>query len=230
MAKKKDKSLTYTFAIVIILVIILVAGGIYFKNREPKATITINNETQTEKEIVDELLKRTITEPPTNESYLYSGLSFVYYDHQWYTKVFDTRTQQIYDLKFRHGPKELEDLELVGRVKAWTDALKTVNKTFVTFDPVDENLNYVTLANAELLSDLILFGKIDVQMACTANVSVCSEFPIINCTNTDAGVIYLKKADGAKIIEQNNCLILQGEGEDIVRSVNKFLYIWWGIM
>ena len=50
------------------------------------------------------------------------------------------------------------------------------------------------------------------------------------CGKTDEPVIYLRYKSPAYVDLEGNCLIVQGEKEDLVKAANKALYVFYNIM
>ena len=74
------------------------------------------------------------------------------------------------------------------------------------------------------------FGKIPIA-ACDKNeTEACATRPIITCDNTDRAVLYLQQEPETKVIFDNNCIIVQGIGAEIVRAVDRLLLKLYGIM
>ena len=61
-------------------------------------------------------------------------------------------------------------------------------------------------------------------MACQlCNVSV-------DCRETDKAVIYLKEHEVGFVEFDNNCIIIKGEGSDMLKAVDKLLLYWYGVI
>lgn len=227
---EKDKPSSYkalilaVSAIVVVIVLIIAFGKI--SPEEP--------------ETIDELHEENLGGKETEENFVYNGYSFVWANGLWYTQISDASGGTVYDVPLHYSPRDVEDVEIEGNPDAWMAyTLSGVNSsaagdfrsmTYVTFDPED-NLGYVALANGELSVNVVKTLSLGVVAACTKNVTeACAQIPLKTCENTDAPVIYLKASGEAKVIQDENCLILQGETTGIVKAVDRFLYHMYGVM
>lgn len=135
---------------------------------------------------------------------------------------------QPYILSFRHWPGELEDIAIEGRLST---KFNNSREIYITFDPEDENLDYVAVSASELSLNLVkALGKKPVA-ACKVNkTSECATRPIIKCRNSTEPVIYLKQADNPLVKLSGNCMTIQGRDEELVMATERILYVWYGIM
>lgn len=159
-------------------------------------------------------------------SYTYNGFEFVKMQGLWHTQW--QRDNEIFGLHLRYGPRESEDIHLVGYSE---DEKFSVGDTlYITFDPGLQK-KFVALAAAELSLNLNKAFEISPKAACTQNLTQsCHTRPIVTCNNTDEAVIYLKEEAPTKITLRSNCIIIQGEGEELVRAADKMIWIQYGIM
>ncbi|PIY60599.1 hypothetical protein COY95_00945, partial [Candidatus Woesearchaeota archaeon CG_4_10_14_0_8_um_filter_47_5] len=58
----------------------------------------------------------------------------------------------------------------------------------------------------------------------------CETRPTVTCADRDVPVIYLKKDVYPKVIMDQNCITIQGNGEDLVKATDRLLFQWYGIM
>ena len=167
----------------------------------------------------------TKDKPIKYPTYEYNGFTFTKIEGLWHTEW--QRGNELYSVHLRYGPKESEEIPII---RLSNETFK-INKTvYLTFDPGEE-LGYIALASTELSLNLFNTFGIKAIAACTKNeTQPCYKRPIITCINTDEKVIYIRKADEPKIIVNNNCLIIQGDGEDIVRATDKVIWVWYGII
>jgi hypothetical protein len=163
--------------------------------------------------------------PPSYPTYEYNGFTFTQIEGLWHTEW--QRGNDLYGVHLRYGPRESEDVP----IERLSEGYFTINDSvYLTFDPGAE-LGHLAVASAEL--SLSLFKTFGLQpiAACTKNETVpCSKRPIITCQNTDEKVIYLRNADTAKVIINDNCMIIQGNKEDLVRAADKVIWTWYGII
>ena len=158
----------------------------------------------------------------------YNGHEFSFNDGLWTTAV--ERGGQQYYLDFRYLPSEVENIPLEGDV----DERFQNTQVYLTIDPTDErsqDTGYLAIAAVEISRKLAApFGR-EVIAACTINeTDACSTRPIVTCGERNLSVIYLKNEGEASIIAQENCVTIQGSGEEIVKASTKALYTWLGII
>lgn len=160
---------------------------------------------------------------PEYPQYTYNGFEFVKIAGLWHTKW--QKDNNLYSVRLRYGPKESEDIPFYEEGAPFTPT----GKIYITFDP-GQGKKYVALAGTELSLSLANTFNITPVAACTKNETGCSTRPIITCDNTEDAVIYIKEATPPSITARNNCLIIQGDGENLVRAADKVLWIWYGII
>jgi len=162
------------------------------------------------------------------DSYRYN-----YFDFEKKSGVWTTQTEEGGNpllVQLRHGPRELEDISVVGNIQNFKDYYDFV---YVTFDPRVENHDgFVTMATAEVSPAMVVhFGK-DILAACTVDYEDCvaSATPIVTCNSTNKGVIFINNNDDNYIRVDGNCATISGTGTDLVRAADRFLYGMYGIM
>jgi hypothetical protein len=161
----------------------------------------------------------------TNPSVTVNGFVFEYYGGLWNTQW--QLKDQIFNLRLHYNPQQVEDIKLEGQA----DARFNQPHTFITFDPGEENLSYVALSAAELSMSMVNVFNITPVAACSENLTdACSNRPIVNCNNTNASVIYFKSGQPTKLDFRGNCLMIQGQGTELLRATERFLYAWYRIL
>lgn len=178
-----------------------------------------------EKMTIEEMIVKTLqgdTNPETN--YMYDGYVFVKVEPLWYTQwqVEDT----LFNIPLHYGPLELEDIKAEGEL----DERFNTGHYYITFDPYGDDFAHVAVAAGEIGRNLVEGLGAKISSACYKNHSVCEGKPIITCDNTNESVIYIKEADDAKIVMDGNCLVLQGEGEELLKVVDRVILQLYGIM
>lgn len=166
-----------------------------------------------------------------DQGYVYNEYSFVFANGLWYTQYqAQTGTEKtLINIPLHYAPKALEDIPIEGKLNG--TLFNSEKGIYITFDPLGQNLNYVALAVGEFDQNIIkAFSKIPVA-ACDKNeTAACSARPIITCDNTDKPVLYLQQKPETKIIYNNNCIIVQGIGPEIVRAIDRLLLKLYGMM
>lgn len=188
-------------------------------------------------ETLTELHQETLEEDIDEEDrYTYNGYSFVYYDGLWYTQIYNSISEDLYDVPLHYGPKNLTDIVITGDVTPFFNAVLRGNisntslRYYLTFDPTDEALGYVALASGELSQNLVTTFNIAPVSACTIEDSQCTSVPLVTCDSTAEPVIYITSGTPTLIYANGNCITIQGEDADLVRAVDRFLYKLYNIM
>ncbi|PIN85996.1 hypothetical protein COV19_07305 [Candidatus Woesearchaeota archaeon CG10_big_fil_rev_8_21_14_0_10_44_13] len=178
---------------------------------------------------IDELHTQNIKgELDPDQGYMYKGFSFVYANGMWFTKAVNSNENRMYSLQLHYGPRQAENITVDGDINQFA----AFNGTYITFDPVGADLSHVGMAAGELsIASSTFFNKL-VVAACTKNeTEVCSKREIVNCENNNQNpIIYMEEATLTKIVQDGNCIRIQGNGFELARAVDKLIYTWMGIM
>jgi hypothetical protein len=193
-----------------IMIILLILGIIfsvyYFKNRG---------------KTLDEKYLETLKGQGGDDAVLYNGFAFVKNDGLWNTRwAFEDK---LYNLRFHFTPPEVADVPVYGNISS------QFNKAdmYILFDPEFKDPKYVALSSFELNINLIQAIQANPTAACTSNTSVeCAIRPIVECNSSDRPVIYLKEDSPNVILFNGNCMVIQGQGEELLKAVDKVLYLW----
>jgi hypothetical protein len=101
----------------------------------------------------------------------------------------------------------------------------------MTFDPTDAHLNYIAVSTAE--TDMVViqvFGK-GVIASCLNNESLaCVNRPIVGCDSTDAPVFYFASEENTSVLYLDNCIIVSGDRDNLLRATDRMLFDFLGIM
>ncbi len=167
-------------------------------------------------------------EPAREETgYIYNGFTFTNVTGLWYTQLQKKETGILYNVPLHFGPRELEKVPLQGNVMPFLNN----SKMYITFDPIGSSFEYVALSASELSINLAQTFNITPIAACTTNeTKACSDRPIIRCGKTKDATIYLRQANETKTIVEDNCIIVQGRGKDLVRATDRLLLQLFGVM
>lgn len=209
-----DKILIVSVIIIIIIFFIAFFGFKYLSKSEIKT--------------IDELhLLNMQGKLKPEQGYIFKGFSFVKLDTLWYTQI--QVENRLYNIPIHFGPRDLKDIPIEGSYNATLFDLS--QGIYMTFDPLGNYLTYVALATGEIDQTLTkAFGKYPVAACIKNETEACKTRPIINCTNTKAPLIYVKEADETKVILNDNCLIVQGKGMEIVKAADRLLMRLYDIM
>ncbi|MBI5065240.1 hypothetical protein HZA97_03290 [Candidatus Woesearchaeota archaeon] len=165
--------------------------------------------------------------PYKPEQVTYNYFNFIKKDTHWMT---DWQSKQgIFELGFRFNPFEAESVQLTGQLNS---SFNDRDVIYVTFDPLADSkqFKYVALGSGELLLILKRALNKNVEMACTQQDNdACVGRPIINC-DPEKSVILLKPNAPTKLVLEDSCIIIQGEGFELLKSIDRILYQWLKIM
>jgi len=166
-----------------------------------------------------------------DQGYLYNDVySFVKFDELWYAQLVSPKGTRLYNIQFRYGPREVENINIGGSLN--TELLNNATEYYVTFTPHEgNNFSGTVLAVNDFNQQMInIFFKKPIA-ACDRNeTSVCANRPIITCDNTDDLVLYLKESDKLEVYFDDNCIVIEGNGFDLVKGVDRVLYDFYGII
>jgi hypothetical protein len=210
--KKSDSDRTLLIAAgVIILMVAAIVAIRYIFPEKPKT--------------IDQIIDDTLNGHDTENNFLYNNFAFVKVGNTWVTRV--QKGDKLYTVPLRFNPKQLEDVQIVGEL----DKRFVPSNLYITFDPRGDVFTYVALAAGELSINLAQALDVLPTAACAYNVTeACYDRPIVSCQDNDKAVIFLREANETMVILQGNCMVLQGEEMNLLKAVDRVLYIWYGIM
>ncbi len=214
--KKSEKSLILAAAAIILVLALIFAIG-YFYRPQPKTLEDLH--------ILN--LKGKLK---PEQGYVYKGVySFVTLDKLWYTQLTSPKGTKIYSLALRYSPKDLKDIVIEGNLNG--EFFNSQSEFYVTFDPTGKEFSYVTLAVADFDTHMAkVFEKKPVP-ACDRNeTQPCKNKPIVTCENKDKLVLYVKESDKFRVYYNDNCIVVEGSGFDLVKGVDRILYNFYNIM
>ena len=212
---KKDRILFYA------LVIVLVLGVSIFL----LPTLFISKPLS-----LDELHQKNVNDKlDKNEGYLYNGHSFVFYDGLWYGLIAAPDLGKVFSIPFHYGPREVAEIIPDGKFNG--TIFNSYQSFFMTFDPLDEDLQYIAGSIGETNGVLInAFGK-NVVGACSKNTTdACHERPIVDCDSTPTPVIYFLSENATSVVYDGNCAIISGNDKEIFRATDRMLFDILGII
>ena len=175
---------------------------------------------------IDELHEKNIKGEISDINYVYNGFSFVFADGLWYTQV--QKKDTIWDVPLHFGPKHVGNISIIGKLN--NNFGYNNDTVYITFDPTGEDLQYIALASAELSLSLTKGFGITPIAACSENkTEVCSQRPIKTCEDKE-DIIYIRQANEAKVELNGNCIVIQGDDWEIVKSADRLLLKWYKII
>ena len=159
-----------------------------------------------------------------DQGYLYDDVySFVKFDGLWYAQLVSPQGTRLYNIQFRYGPREVEKIKIEGSLN--TNLINNATEYYVTFNPTGQNFSSIALAVGDFNTHMTnIFFKKPIA-ACDKNETLaCANRPIITCDNTDDLVLYLKESDKLEVYFDDNCIVIEGNGFDLVKGVDRVLY------
>ena len=165
-----------------------------------------------------------------SQGYIYKGVySFVNLDNQWYTQLTSPKGTKIYSLALRYSPKDLQNITIEGSLN--TNFFDNQTEFYYTFNPTGKDFSYVTLAVADFSTHMAKVFEKKPIAACDRNeTEPCLTIPIVTCTDTDKLVLYIKESETFRTYYNNNCIVVQGNGLELVKGVDRVLYNLYKIM
>ena len=130
----------------------------------------------------------------------------------WTTRIND---KSIYLL---NNPKELEN---ISNINIDVSKLNNLQKIYLSSDPSEPINNLLVGFSANILPLITT----TMRQACFVDIYACKDFPLKDCSNADlnTGIILIKKNNINKIEYTNNCLIIQGNSEELQKLIDKWV-------
>ena len=214
--KSSEKALIISIAVIVILFAALIAFTIYSK-QQPKTL-----------EELHVLNLKGKLKPA--QGYVYKGAySFINLDNQWYTQLKSPRGTKLYSMALRYSPNEVKDTVIEGTLN--TELFNNQTEFYVTFNPTGKDFAYVALAVADFNTHMAQVFEKKPIAACDRNeTEPCMARPIVTCEDSDKLVLYVKESDRFRAYYNENCIVVEGTGLDLVKGVDRILYNLYKIM
>ncbi len=152
----------------------------------------------------------------------YNGFTFYYHYPLWVTQVKNGNT--VISVPFRFLPQDVLNVTVKGNLTGFK-----LQKGYMIFNPYDENSSMVMLGIGELSFTLAQVFGANYTAGCTQNATGCPL--VLNCSSTNSSVILVETANETSITyKDNHCIIFRGKGFNLVKSIDKFLYMLYGII
>lgn len=216
-APSTDRRSLLIMVSVLIGVVALFFTGSYFYNNLTGGTV-IN---------IDDLHRMNLAgELDEEEGYMYNSYSFVKADGLWWTEMNKFGTLLKVPLHF--GPKEVEEIQVRGSV---SQEFNDGDIVHIAIDPTAYD-KYYTLAISELSLNVVQGLDRYPEGSCTEENYICENRSVISCKNNPQNkpVIELALANESSIELNGACVKLSGSGYGLIKSVDRLLYQWYGIM
>jgi len=199
--KKQDNILYWSIALLITIILLLFAGAKFFSD-----------------------------DTPEYETMTYNNWEFTKIAGMWWFEW--QKDDTVYQVPLRFNPLDAKGIPVVGKIN--TTKFNAEDYVYITFDlSNDSNQQFpiLALAATELTQNIASAIKRTPIASCTNNNSeACIERTIKNCKNTDEPVILLHEGGQSGVLLADNCIILQGDGIELVKAVDRLLYHWYGII
>ncbi len=138
----------------------------------------------------------------------------------------------MYTVPLRYTPREVENITIQGTLDP---SFNDESEVYLTFDPVASSTEFgvLTIASAELSVNLIQALNKEPKVACAAEdgSETCSKSPQLTCENSKGkAVIFMKTQSPTGIFIDGTCIVVQGEGQELMRAVDRLLYQWYRVI
>ncbi|MBU4501041.1 MAG: hypothetical protein KKA79_00495 [Nanoarchaeota archaeon] len=152
----------------------------------------------------------------TTETYDYNGLKFTKTEEGFWIAY--KGEQQI---ALTYNPEDLETITFPQNIAT----MNYFQKIYISTDDLKGNgraMDYfkrkITITNMK-------------PFACTEDNEGCAELPLKSCEDTTQteGVVIFKRAEETKITYSNNCLVMEGASENLIKAIDKLYFILTGI-
>lgn len=160
------------------------------------------------------------------EGYIYEGFSFIKADGLWWTEV--KVPDRLLKIPLHFGPRDLEEVKVTGSLNP---EFNLGSDVFIAINPLVMD-KYYTLAISELSFNIVQGLNKNPVGSCTSENYACDNRTIISCANNpdNMPVIELDLNETSKIELNGNCIMIAGNGLDLVKAVDRLLYQWYGVM
>jgi hypothetical protein len=168
--------------------------------------------------------------PPENPKITYNNWEFTEITGLWFFEW--QKGGNLYQIGLRFNPLEVENIPIRGKLD--TAKFNSQNYVYVTFDfsnASSQNMSILALASTELTQNIASAINRTPLAACVNSMDPsCEDREIKTCENTDEPVIYFEEGGSPGITLSDSCITLTGEGFDLLKSVDRLLYHWYGII
>ncbi len=143
----------------------------------------------------------------------YKDIKFTKNNQGFYTARINDRL-----ISLSNNPKDLED---IPNININILKLNTLQKIYVTTDPLEPIDNFPQGFNIYILPLITT----TIRPACFTDNEVCINLPLKDCSDADLNteIILIKKSNINKIELTNNCLIIQGNSQELTKIIDKWI-------
>ncbi len=150
------------------------------------------------------------------ETYNYKGIKFTKTEQGFWVGY--NGNQRIV---LNYNPKDLEKISLPQNI----GALNLASKIYLTTNDLKQNARPMDYFKRKI-------GITNMKpYACVEDKDGCEELPLKSCedsTETEAVVLF-KRSDETKVTFKNNCLILEGTSENLIKAVDHLYFTLSGL-
>lgn len=173
------------------------------------------------------LIPELLPEKPTVQEVEYNYFNFKKVGPVWETLV--VHEEKLLQPSFRFLPEEVETVPVTGKLnKDFADDL-----VYLTFDPLADPKEFqtITIAVSEMSLNIVKGLERRIEAGCTQQkTEACINRTIIDCSNSEKSVIFFNPVGTSEVLLKGNCIELKGSGFDLVKSTDRVLYAWYGIL
>lgn len=165
------------------------------------------------------------------KKYQYNGFDFVKNGNFWITQIVSNNT--LYTIELRYGPRDLKEVNVTGNPIDWLKLKQKwkVNAAYVTFDPEQKNLTWVAIAASDISTNMAKVLNIIPVAACTKNATqACYNRSIVDCSKRNSLVIFINESNETKLVVDRNCIVVEGNNKNIVKTADRLILGWYCIM
>lgn len=176
--------------------------------------------------VIDDLHQQNLDgQLSSDEGYVYNGYSFVKADGLWWTEV--EVKDRIIKVPLHYGPKDVEYIPVTGKL---TTDFNKGGKIYIAIDPRVNYDKYYTLGLMELNTNILQGINRKIEAACSEENPVCENRTVINCENANGQpVVQLSVDEKPSVALKGTCIDIRGNSEELVKSVDLALYVWYKI-
>ncbi len=152
-----------------------------------------------------------------------SGYSFYEVPDGTFGAFLPTSTGELWPIKFRLDPREAGDITIGEGV---TDKVYSASKTYISYNPNQEELSKVVVAAIEISRIIPLITGLTITEAFTEDSNpINPNVPIKTCADADenTAVIVIEVSNVNEVVLEGDCVVVRGENpDDIILSADKY--------
>ncbi len=135
---------------------------------------------------------------------------------------------------FNYRPDQLESVNntnLYGDYPYFVSEFLPHKPLYITYDPKDTNSAYLHMAVQELKDNLPVALDKEVALACSdPTKEECQGLTEIHGCMSPESKVYVREAPMTAVLYKKNCVIIQGQGEELIKATERFLFTAYGIL